>query len=290
MKLTEKALLVRLSLKSVGNSKTDVQVTQTTIEREGMQSGSGKWQKQLWPTEAIKPLTQLQGVIRTFHYEQTLPWADDGYRILPLTNHEPYTAAMRKFKDDWEKAAATFVSQFETWLDWARVAHNGAFNRANYPKDAARLARKFALSLAFDPVPSSEDFRVALSADEMAIMQADLDSRVQAATEQAQADLWRRLAEPLAKMVERLSDEKACFKNSLVNNLAEIVALIPRLSLTGDAALQGFADEVSSKLCGLEPDHLRKDNAARRLAAEQAREIQSRMAGYFTPATETEAA
>ena len=284
MNISEKAVLVRLSIKSIGNSKTDVRVTTSTIERENMQAGSGKWQKQLWPTEAIKPLTQLQGVIRTYHYENTLPWNDEGQRILPLTNHEAYTAAFRKFKSDWERAAGEFVAKFDTWLDWARTAHNGAFDRKNYPKTAERLARKFDLITAFDPVPTADDFRVTLSEAEMTLLRSDLDNRIEQAVAAAQQDLWRRLAEPLAKMVERLSDPGAKFRDSLVGNLAEIVGLIPRLNLTGDVKLQEFADEVGSTLATLDPEHLRKDNLARRQAADKAREISARMAGYFIAA------
>jgi hypothetical protein len=63
----------------------------------------------------------------------------------------------------------------------------------------------------------------------MAALQAAIESRVEKAEANAKADVARRLAEPLAAIVNRLSDKDAIFRDSNIGNLREICDLMPAL-------------------------------------------------------------
>ena len=281
MTLQDKALLVKLSISIPGNTRKDVRVTQDTISSHNMGQNAGRWLKQLYPDKAFKPLIQIQGEIRTWHYENTLPWQDDGYRILPSTHHSEYTDAMRGFRTRFESTQADFVSHLPDHIEWAKTAHNGTFDISCYPKSEHELNRKFGLSLDFSPVPSGSDFRCYIDSTELAAMSAQVDGRIQEATELAHLDLWHRLKDPIACMVERLSNPDSTFRDSLISNLKDVIALIPKLNITRDASLQAFAYEAETKLATYSPDLLRTSKSTRSEAAQAANEILSRMAGYF---------
>lgn len=279
MKLNERALLVKLSLSMPGNSRKDASITAETILRHAMQGKAGRWLKQIFPDEAIEPLTKLTGEIRTWHYEHTLPWTDEGYRILPSAMHAEYTDAMRTFRSRYEAARDVFLSKLDQWVSWARQAHNGTFDASLY--QSHKLAKKFGFECDFNPVPCSGDFRVAID-DETA---KALDERVALAELQAQSDLWTRLADPLRAMVDRLGNPDAIFRDSLISNVRDIVALIPKLDLQHDAKLAAFAMEASA-LATAEPETLRTSKSTRADTAKRAAEILERMSGYLQPMDE----
>lgn len=286
MQLQSKAILVKLAISLPGNSRTDVKITSDTIASHNLGAKAGRWLKQLYPDEAIQPLTKLQGEIRSYHYEHTLPWTDEGYRILPTAHHAEYTDQLRAFRRRFESARDEFISRLPEWLDWARQAHNGTFDPTCYP-DPERLSRKFDLGVEFSPVPSGGDFRCTIDQTELANMQQQVDERVNAATEACRADLWRRLAEPLKAMADKLSEPDRAngaspiFRDTLVSNLRDIASLIPALDVTSDPNLASFASAVQATLATLSPDALRASKSDRASAARQAAEILAKMSGYM---------
>ena len=48
-------------------------------------------------------------------------------------------------------------------------------------------------------------------------------------------DLWRRLREVVAHMVDRLNEPESRFHGSLVTNVLDLVEILPRLNVNGDA-------------------------------------------------------
>jgi hypothetical protein len=294
MQLQDKAILVKLAISLPGNTRTDVQITAETLSAHSMGAKAGRWLKQLYPDEAMTPLVKLQGEIRTYHYEHTLPWSDEGYRILPTAHHAEYTDAMRAFRSRYDSARDYFVANLDRWIEWAKVAHNGTFDGSCYPT-ADKLERKFGLDLDFSPIPSGQDFRtdLAIDADAMAAMESAVNDRASQATEAARTELWHRLSEPLAAMAAKLSEpdrangQSPIFRDSLVSNLQSIAALIPALNVTSDAQLAAFAAEVQTTVAQAQPDTLRQSKADRTETARKAAEILSRMSGYMpTPKAE----
>lgn len=290
MSLQDKAILVKLSISLPGNTRTDIRITDETIRQHQMAAKAGRWLKQLFPDEAMQPLIKISGEIRTYHYEHTLPWSDEGYRILPTAHHAEYTDSMREFRHAYESARDTFIARLPEWVEWAKMAHNGTFDSACYP-EPEKLAKKFGFGLDFSPVPSGSDFRCSINQTELDTMSQQVNERVHEAEEACRADLWHRLIEPLKAMVSKLSEPDRAngaspiFRDSLIGNLQDIAKLIPALNVTSDPALAQFAHEVESTVAQVQPDTLRQSKSQREQTAKAAQDILSRMSGYFTPPT-----
>ena len=280
MKITDKAVLVRLSISMPGNTRKDPSITAEVKLKHALGDKSGRWLKQLYPTEALEPLSKLGAEARNWHYDHSLPWTDEGSRILPTAAHFDYTAKMRDYRHQYEALADShFIGRLKEWVEWAKKEHNGTFNESEY-LSGDQLRKKFGFTTEFTPIPSGEDFRVQLSAEEMADMTAQVDNRVALAVKDAHRDLWGRLVAPVAAMVERLSNPDHKFKDSLVGNIREIVGLIPALNLTGDTALESFRQQVERDLSHWNPDTLREVQDTRKHVADKAAEILAKMQGY----------
>ena len=273
-------MLVNLSISMFSPKKTDKKVTADVIRDNNASSDAGKFVKSLLPEEACEEIRKIAGEARQWHYEHSLPWTDEGARILPSAHYLEYTEAMRKFRARFEIAVEAFVSRYPEFVETAKSRLNGMFKAADYPEHSA-IQHKFKFKTDFLPLPSGADFRVDVAEDEVRELRQQVDERVKEAQENAVRDLWQRLAEPIQCMVNRLSDPDAKFKDTLVGNLRDIVQLIPILNFTGDSTLEDFRRRVQADLLCYSADGLRNSNSARRETAERARQILATLSDYL---------
>jgi hypothetical protein len=275
--IQDKAVLVKLSLSLPGNSRKDVNLTDEVKLRHSLGQKAGRWLKQLYPDEAFDPLAEITNEVRTWHYKRTLAY-DEGVRLLPTAIHMDYTAKMREFRRSFEGRRDTFLARMDEWIAWARKEHNGTFNPDDYPGEE-KVRDKFAFVVAYDPIPASDHFTQTIS-DMLGSEAAAIDNRVQLAVAEAHRELWGRLIAPVQAMVERLSKEDAKFRDSLVSNIEEIVALVPSLNMSGDPKLEAFRNEIGAILTFWKPQELRDSAVARKKVADKAADILARMSGY----------
>lgn len=281
MSLHEKSILIDITLHSFSATKTDNNVTGEVLFNKSAMSDAGRWITRLLPKEATHPIAQLDGQIRKHHRQQTLPWSNDGARILPSANFDNYMEQHRSFRRQREELVEAFRRTYPTYLHSAARANGALFNPADYPS-AEQAAALYDFEIKATPVPHENDFRCQLnSAADMAAIQADLKKQVKAAEQNAVIDLFQRIAEPLARMAERLADPNAKFRNTLVSNIEEIAALIPVLNITGDPRLTQIHDSIRNQLSHYTADALRNSPSDRRAAAAKAQSIFNQAAAWM---------
>lgn len=280
MSLHERAILVTLSLSAFAPRKVDRRVTNTVLHQHGAGHDAGRWVKNLLPETALKPIAELDGEIRRFHASRTLPWTDDGRRILPTAAFVDYMAQMRAYRAAREERVRTFLGNYTLHLAEARRILNGTFNPADYP-DPGRVHRRFGFRLDSTPVPDAQDFRVSLHDTDLDELRGSVQSQVERAEQIARNDLLLRIAEPLTNMVNRLSDREAVFRDSLIENLKEIAAVIPALNITGDPRIESLRVSITSELIRFSPDALRADPTLRAGTAAKAQAILDKMSDWL---------
>jgi hypothetical protein len=288
--LTSRAMLVNFTVCSWQARKHDKKVSDKVAADHGAQLDAGRYNKVLIARSALKALGAVQGAARDHHYKNTLPWADWGPRILPAANYWPYMEKQRGLKADFDKAATEFIGSYATYVEEAKARLNGMFDAADYPTLGA-LRDKFQYRIEVTPLPGAEDFRVSLGDDEQGRVRADIEERVKDATGRAIRDLWDRVHEAVEHMHDRLHnydvDESGkvvggIFRDSMVTNLRELVELLPRLNVTGDADLEAMRKRLTEKLCAADPQTLRDDPKVRYKAKKSAEQILKDMAGYIS--------
>lgn len=278
--LRDEAMIVRLSISQWTARKFDKRVTQKVADDYGITPENGRYNKILIAQDAIKEVTQVVSNARTFHYDNTLPWDDAGGRILPSANFLAYSKKMREFKAEFEKAARAFVSNYAEYREEARRRLSGMFRGEDYPGQY-EIGRKYGFSTDIEPVPSAADFRVSVSQKDETRIKKELETRVKSREADAMKDLYLRLNKVIGHFHEKLSDVDAIFRDSLVENVIELVNLLPKLNISGDPELNKLLKETQKKLCSFGPDQLRENAEARSKASDDAKAILDKMAGYI---------
>ena len=284
--LTEKAMLVRLGIKSWTGRKFDRKVTREIIDQHGASPEAGRWNKSLVAKSALFTVKQCARSARAHHYTNTLAWDDWGQRILPAANYLDYMDAQRQFKDDFDAAADEFARNYPQYIAAANAALNGMFNPDDYPA-IPDIRNRFSLESVVTPMPDAGDFRVSLNASEVQRIQADLEVRTHNILHDATDECWQRLHNAVSHMAERLSDVDNKFHDTLVTNLRDLVDLLPKLNIAGDPELERMRQAVESKLCRTDPNTLRPSSktyskTTRDQQTESADSILTAMAGYVS--------
>lgn len=278
--LRDDAMIVRLSISQWTARKFDKSVTKRVASDYSVDDTVGRYNKVLIAKEAIQSVTRAASAARAFHYENTLPWDDGGGRILPSENFNTYSKEMRKLKDQFDQAVREFLGNYDEYREAARSKLGGMFNPADYP-GSSEIAGKFQFSTDIEPVPNSGDFRVNIQSKEAANIKKQLDQRVEERVQEATKDLYVRLNTVVGRLADKLADKDAIFRDSLIDNIAELVNLLPKLNVAADPNLESLRKETKKKLGALEPDTLRKDVVARDKAVDDAKAILDKMSAYI---------
>jgi len=281
--LHDRALLVTLSLSKFEPKRTDKRITRQVLSDHGAAAGTLRVAKKLLPDEAIEPINKLHSETREYHYRHTLAWGEQGERLLNSQFFMEYAAAMAAFREKADALSDTFAAHYDDYVATARTSLNGAFDPSDYP--AQRLIReKFRFKLEYSPVPAAGDFRISVMEEAMENLRQSVDIRIADATRSARTEAARRLAEPLAAMVQRLSDPDAVFRDSLVTNLREMADLLPVLNVTADPELDSVRQRILTDLYQADPGLLRENRTVRASTARKAQSILDTMNGFFAPA------
>ena len=145
---------------------------------------------------------------------------------------------------------------------------------------------KFHFTFETCPVPNNEDIRVidALPAEELDRLVAEGVEQENEKVRKGMAVAAERLATVVATMHKKLSvkigDSGHIFRDSLIENIASLVEIMPGLNITGDPVLAQMCKDAK-KLTLYSPDELREDEDKRAKAAKEAKTLAGKLAGLF---------
>jgi len=280
MKLSDKALLVRLGISQWTARKFDKKATEQVASANNAAVKSGRYNKSLLPmNDFLTSVHQKSTLIRKKYYVNTLPWGIDGTQILPSANYLSFMTEFRKEKYEWQMVVNSFLSEYMRLKTHARISLNTLYNEADYPSQD-EVASKFSMDMSIMPVPDG-DFRVDVAEEELARITADVERRVVDASQNAMKEAWTRLHDRVKHMAEKLDDPKAVFRDTLVENTREICSVLTRLNFTDDPNLETMRQEVESSLTKHHPDALRNDPDLRRDKAAEAKAIMAKMGAFM---------
>jgi hypothetical protein len=275
--ITEKAMLAAVHISIWTAVKHDRKVSRDVADQHGAHSGAGRYNKQLLRgATRLDELRALAGQIRQYFYKITLPWSDEGFRLLPSNFYFELMARMREFEASFEQAVESFLSVYPQYIEQVRPELNGLFREEDYPS-VDKLRAKFGIKLEVLPIPSGADFRVQLSAEEQVRVSREIDANVRESLTRGTEDLWKRLREVVAHMVDRLNESESRFHGSLVTNIADLVEILPKLNVSGDADLNRFAEQIKDRLCNYSAQELKKSELLRAVTANDASKIVAQM-------------
>lgn len=286
--LNKKALLIQLSISTWDGKSTDSEAEKTVAEKYNVDVKVGRYRKQLVHSSKwlLDDVHRSAGALRAGHYKRTAYWSE-GEQILPTKGFWPYQEWMKKAKPEFEEARKRFLDEYSNnWPSFALAQQShlkNLWNIQDYPIPLA-MEQKFSVRVDFRPVPDRGDFRVELDEDSLEHMRNELQKASDERLTQSMKDVWRRLyctiQKVQAKLVIPVGQTGGIFRNSLIENVQEMVDLLPSLNVAGDPHLDEMLASIKKEIAFTDVDSLREDGLYREDVAQKAEEILEKMRGY----------
>lgn len=282
--LAERAMLVSLRMSCWLPGTVDKRITQEVADNHNVSARrAGRYQKYTIDpdTPAYRAVRRALGDLRTRYYWHTLPWAHYGARILPAVSFAQYSDDMRKLSQRFTDAVDIFCGEYPRLTTLAINETHGLVKPEDFPAD---IRDRFGVELQVMPIPTVGDFRVQMSdadaARLKAQMEAGVDAQVRDALTLAMREPYERLYKHVTRMVERLSNDKASFHDSLVDGLRDLCALMPALNVTQDARLDELRELAERMVAGVSAQQLRDVPILRERMAKDAAALRDMIAPH----------
>jgi hypothetical protein len=274
--LASRAMIVSVTISQWSGRRLDRQVTQELNDSHNAASDASRVNKLLVSKEALAGIQTLVSETRNGFYERTLPWLNDGGRIISADGYLPFTAWMRVQSAKFQREVDKLVNHFDQHVTDAQKRMGKLFKAADYPT-SNEIREKFGIVYSVLPVPSSADFRVDMSEAHAALIRADIEEQLQKATENAVRDVYQRIATLTERMVDRLNsftpgERTGGFRSSLVENIADLISVMPSLNIVGSPELDALGRRLKA-LTKYDAAALKEDAAIRKDTAAEAQRI-----------------
>jgi hypothetical protein len=260
------AMLVDLNMSTWTGRKLDKKVSDEIDVSKGTKAKAGNYNKKLLAgSDKLEQIQKVITAVRTWHYQQTLPWSDGGSRLLPMANFFDYKQTLNNFEKQFYDAVDSFIVEYPQLVSSSAFTLGGMFDRNEYPS-ADNLRNKFDFKYVFIPVPDKGDFRIDVEQQAKAELQQQYEQYFQGKLNTAMKESWDRLHTVLTHISERLDytdDSKKKFWDSTITNATDLCGLLTGLNITKDPKLELAREMLEKALKGVAPDDVRESQAIR---------------------------
>lgn len=261
--ISSAAVLVELSISTWTGRKLDKTVSNEITATKHAQKGTANVNKKiLGDCAELDAVQKFAANVRNAHYAMTLPWSDTGLRLLTTKNYFGYQQQLTALQAEFNNLVEKFLAAYGWEVGQAQVRLGALFNANDYPS-ADSIRDKFKFNINYMPVPEAGDFRLDVSNEANKQLAEHYNNYYQTQLKTAMQDVWTRAHNALSKMSERLDyadhQTKKIFRDSLVDNVLEVVELMDTCNITGDTHMSAIKTKLRDALSGVTPDALRQD-------------------------------
>lgn len=281
MSITSQCMVVNIQIGMWNGQRLDKEASRRVTTDAQAAGDAASVNKHTIPKVALAPITAAASAIRAHFYDRTLPWKDNGDRILSRTMYTAFTDEHARLVAAFHVAVETFIqTTYPAAIEQAAFRMGELFNANDYPS-ADALRRKFYTKLDIDAITEAGDFRVALDQSQQQAVQVQMTAALESRMARAMHDVWERLAETLGHFAEKMGSD-AVFRDSTVKNLEAIVELLPDLNILNDPQLERIRQDLIQSIIGYDASALRKNPVVRAEVSADAQRIMADMAGFMS--------
>jgi hypothetical protein len=289
--LSERAMLVTLHISAWGGMAFDKEVSEEVNESfKADKTEAGRYNKRLVAKNFLTSVSAAHSALKKSHKLYTLPWEDDGTRILSTVSYTRYHKEMLEGKRRVEGEVKKFVEGLPEYIKEAKIRLGDMFNEEDYPTEQ-ELKKKFKVDIEVNKVPEAKDFRAKLSEDATKAIIKDIEQRCDGRLNRAMNDIFERTLEKVGLLKDKLRSyqpakdgqkSNGVIRDSLVYNINEFAQMLPLLNIMGDSRIDDLQKQLIDELVEHSPEILRTDTKVRQQVLSKADALLKKVKGYMT--------
>jgi hypothetical protein len=204
--------------------------------------------------------------------------------------HDTYMETMARHEAVFWPLVQTLIRNYPEYVEQAALDHlalGRLFNRQDYPSVTA-IKNKFDWNVKRFPIPAGDDFRVNISNNVVTRIRAEIEASLATATANAIHNVFERAHECVERVVTSLNaydptksgKEKGSFHHTMIDQISDLIGIMPALNLTNDARITALADDMKA-LTQFSAKELRESDNIRQSVATKAQAIASAVADFM---------
>lgn len=276
MSISASAVLVDLNISIWTARKLDKKVSEEINVAKNTTTNAGNYSKNLLAgSGTLAEINKYAAAIRHWHNTQTLPWSDNGTRMLPMANFMEYKQGLNIRIQTLQTLFDKFYIEYPQLVNDAANKLGSLFDVSEYP-DLDTVKSKFRCKYIFSPMPEAGDFRIDAENDLKRELSEQYEEEKNIKLTEAMNEAWNRLHDVLLHMSERMEDTvdekgekvRKKFRDSVLDNPAELCGLLTKLNVTKDPHLEDARKMLEASIAGVDIKDLR-DSEAKRVEVKQ---------------------
>lgn len=269
--LTEKAVLVHFTTKSLGSTRIDKNISEEVEEKYKAET-PGRYFKRLFRREDIKPIWTAVNKSKNLCYRYSLPWFDGNVRVMPVGLLEKFLVENGKIMKEYETAVNAFIEDYDNILDINKRRLNNLFNKDDYPtKDQAK--ESFAIRIGYMPLPDREDFRIAAPEEIVNQMKKKYDSNVKESEARAKSEVADRIYDTVQRLLDKLSKEDKPLRETAFSRIEPLVKNLRILNITEDAKIETVLKTMEKNFASEKADIINENASLRKQKKDEAKAV-----------------
>lgn len=289
--IREAAMLAYVSIGSWSATERDDDLMEEVKQAHNAQGDVGTVIKFLM-TGADSKLKQVKATyqaVRNHHYKLTLPWVVDpsspsqkGPRLLPHLLYNKYVTEVSAKRREALSVLDDFLIDYPRLAGVAQQQLGSMVQASSYPS-TDDLRKRFRLHVDFQPIPDSSGFS-GLDPHMLERLSKNLARKQALQATDAMQVVWVRARERITTLAERMKletpDEKKKFKEATIENVRDLLTLLPGWNVTGSALVVEITADIERMLEGINGEIIRTSPTTRSETAASAQKIIDKMTSW----------
>jgi hypothetical protein len=266
--ITSSAMLVDLNISGKNFSKRDKDsADELAVSKHASTSSFNLTKSLMNHAVELGDLTKHIAHTRNMHYRMTLPWSDNGSRLLTVKKYPEYVEAMTGRQVEMFELLEKFLGKYDSYVVQAVGVMGDLYDVNDFP-DVEEVRRGFSFNFRFIPLATSNDFRVDIANETKTVLAESYEKYFAEQYGNSMNALWEKLAIALGKVSERLDydedkDKKKVFHVTLVSNVEDLVEMFDAYNVNNDPTMTKVSKQLTNVFANIDADVLRNSQTVR---------------------------
>jgi len=219
--------------------------------------------------DELRAIQKFAANVRNIHYSMTMPWSDNGSRLLTTQQYFKYNEVMTDLQQEFYRLVGELLDVYEWRVIKAQDKLGTMFNRDEYPTRDS-LQDKFGFRISYVPLPDAGDFRIDIGNEAMTQIKSQYESHYTQAIQTAMNDLWHKLHDNLTTLVRQLEVNEEGKGNRLYDSVfdraLELTEMLGTCNVTGDSQMEAMKRQLEQAFhvsFGLNLDQIKRSPTLR---------------------------
>jgi len=282
--IQDKGTLIQLSASFGGGKKVHKEATKELHEKHSVKKKNrAKVIVDMFDSPLLDGARKCSQQARNYLKSMTIPWGDGGERWLPNSIESEVKSRLNLMIKDIEE---TMTKHFDKWDLWEQrwKDEGGSLSDGSFPskEDAmSKFSIHWEVGMCIDP----NDIRIGGMSKEdserfAAEVKASEASRTRAAVRNV-ADQIEVVLTDMVKVGDYFTDstgkKQNVFRDSRIERTKDLANLLEHFNITDDPEIENIRQRLLTEVCTVDADTLRESKAARRMVANSASDMLSRI-------------